>query len=152
MGVLLCAICSVLWVTGCGNGGSQEETEAALPSYPPGLSGESSPRQVAEVLIKALDDRDGQALLGLVAVEHGASGLDAIYAQYGRKSNKSPAQVAGLTVSGWRGTYAWFQAGATRVTVERITGETARVEAQGVNPNTGRPRLLQIEMVREDGL
>jgi len=60
--------------------------------------------------------------------------------------------VAGQTVSEWRGTYAWFQAGATRVTVERITGETARVEAQGVNPNTGRPRLLQIEMVREDGL
>ncbi len=152
LGVLLLAICSLPWVAGCGSGDGEEETEASLPSYPPGLSAQSSPRQVAEVLIAALDENDGRALLGLVAIEHGAGEIDAIYQKYGRESEQTPEQVARLTASGWGATYAWFQKGATRVTGERISGDTATVEAQGVNPNTGRPRLLQIDMVREDGL
>ncbi len=145
---------SLAWAAGCASEGGKAETEAeaALPAYPPGLSAQSSPGQVAEALIQALDEGDGQALLGLVAIEHGAREVDAIYQRYGRESDKTPAQVAGLAVSGWRATYAWFRAGATRVTSERIAGDTATVEAQGVNPNTGRPRLLQIELVREDGL
>lgn len=152
LGVLLLAICSLPWVAGCGSGGGEEETEASRPSYPPGLSAQSSPRQVAEALIAALDEGDGQTLLGLVAIEHGAGEVDAIYRKYGRESDKTPAEVARLTISGWGATYAWFQKGATRVTGERISGDTATVEAQGINPNTNRPRLLQIEMVREDGL
>jgi hypothetical protein len=150
--VLLWAMCSVLLVTGCGSDGGEEEAEAALPRYPPALSAESSPWQVAEVLIKALDEEDGQTLLGLVAIKRGSSEVDAIYAKYGRESKRSPAEVAGLAVSGWRATYAWFQAGTTQVTNESVTGDTAVVDARGVNPNTGRPRLLQVEMVREDGL
>ena len=150
--LFLLAICCLPWVAGCGSEGGEEETEAARPSYPPGLSAQSSPRQVAEALIQALDERDGQTLLGLVAIEHGGSEIDAIYQKYGRESDKTPEQVAGLTISGWGATYAWFQKGATRITGERISGETATVEAQGINPNTGRPRLLQIEMVRENDL
>ena len=152
-GLLLLAICSLPWVAGCGSsGGEEDETEASLPSYPPGLSADSSPRQVAETLIQALDAKDGQTLLGLVAIEHSGSEIDAIYQKYGRESDRTPEQVAGLTISGWGATYAWFQKGSTRVTGERVTGDTATVEAQGINPNTGRPRLLQIEMVRENGL
>jgi hypothetical protein len=152
LGLLLLAICSLPWMAGCGSEGSEEETEAALPSYPPGLSADSSPRQVAEVLIQALDEKDGQTLLGLVAIEHGGSEIDAIYQKYGRESDRTPEQIAGLTVSGWSATYAWFQKGATRVTGEQISGDTATVEAQGINPNTGRPRLLQIDLVQENGL
>jgi len=149
--LLLLAICCLPWMVGCGGGGEEEEIEAALPSYPASLSADSSPRQVAEVLIQALDEKDGQTLLGLVAIEHGGSEIDAIYQKYGRESDKTPEEVAGLTISGWSATYAWFQKGATRVTDERISGDTATVEAQGINPNTGRPRLLQIALVREDG-
>ena len=152
LAALLLAICCLPWMGGCGGEGGEEETEAFLPSYPPGLSAQSSPRQVAEALIQALDERDGQTLLGLVAIEHGGSEIDAIYQKYGRESEKTPEQVARLTISGWGATYAWFQKGATRVTAEQISGDTATVDAQGVNPNTGRPRLLQIEMVRENGL
>ena len=154
LGVLLLAACCLPWMAGCGSGGeeAEEATEAALPSYPPGLSAQSSPRQVAEALIAALDEKDGQTLLGLVAIEHGGSEIEAIYQKYGRESEQTPEQVARLTISGWGATYAWFQKGATRVTDARISGDTATVEAQGINPNTGRPRLLQIDLVREDGL
>ncbi|MCJ7749481.1 MAG: hypothetical protein MUQ65_00045, partial [Armatimonadetes bacterium] len=119
-GLFLLAICCLPWTAGCGGGG-QEETEAALPSYPPGLSADSSPRQVAEALIQALDAKDGQTLLGLVAIEHGGSYIDAIYQQYGRESDKTPEEVARFTISGWGATYAWFQKGATRVTGEQIS-------------------------------
>ena len=152
LAALLLAICCLPWMGGCGGGGEEEEIEAALPSYPPTLSAASSPSQVAEVLIQALDAKDGQTLLGLVAIEHGGSEIDAIYQKYGRESDKTPEQVAGLTISGWGATYAWFQKGATRVTGERVAGDTATVEAQGINPNTNRPRLLQIDLVRENGL
>ena len=152
LAVLLLAICSLPWVAGCGSEGGEEETEASLPSYPATLSADSSPSQVAEVLIQALDAKDGQTLLALVAIEHGAGDIDAIYQKYGRESDRAPEQVAGLAASGWGATYAWFQKGATLVTGERISGDTATVEAQGINPNTGRPRLLQIQLVRENGL
>ena len=152
LAVLLLAICSLPWMAGCGSEGGEEETGSSLPSYPATLSADSSPRQVAEALIQALDAKDGQTLLGLVAIEHGGSEVDAIYQKYGRESEQTPEQVARLTISGWGATYAWFQKGATRVTGERIAGDTATVEAQGINPNTNRPRLLQIDMVRENGL
>ena len=152
LAVLLCAFCSVPWVAGCGGGGSEEGAEAGVPSYPAGLSADSSPQEVAEVLISALDAGDGEALLGLVAIKHGISEIDAIYRQYGRESDMEPLEVARLAASGWGTSYAWFEAGATRVTGEWVTGDTATVEAEGVNPTTGRPRRLQIEMVREDGV
>ena len=150
-GVFLFAFCCLPLLFGCG-GGEEAEPEAALPPYPATLSAASSPSQVAEVLIQALDAEDGQTLLALVAVEHGGSEIDAIYQKYGRESDQTPEQVASLTISGWGATYAWFQKGSTRVTGERISGDTVTVEAQGINPNTGRPRLLQIEMVRENGV
>ena len=150
--VFLCVFCSVLWMTGCASGGGEERTEAALPAYPAGLSAESSPQEVAEVLINALDEEDSQVLLGLVAITHAVGEVDAIYRKYGRESDTSPAAVARLAASGWAATYAWFQPGATRVTGERVAGDTAIVDAQGVNSSTGTRRLLQIEMVREDGL
>jgi len=152
LALLLVAACCLALLFGCGSGGEESEPEATLPSYPPTLSAASSPSQVAEVLIQAFDSKDGQTLLGLVAVEHGGSEIDAIYQKYGRESDQTPEQVAGLAASGWGATYAWFQKGATRVTGEQIRGETAAVEAQGTNPNTGRPRLLQIDLIRENGV
>jgi len=152
LAVLVCSLCCVLWVGGCGSSGGEEEAGVAVPSYPPGLSAESSPREVAETLIRALDADDQQTLLGLVAVKHSAAEIGAIYRKYGRESDMDPAEVARLAVSGWAATYAWFEVGATRVTGEWETGDTTTVEAEGLNPSTGRPRLLQIEMMREDGV
>ncbi len=150
--LLVLPACFVLLAGGCGGSGSGEVAAGALPPYPAGLSAESSPWQVASTLIRALDEDDDETLLGLVAVQHGAEDVDAIYRKYGREHESDPAEVARLAVSGWKGTYGWFRVGATQVRDEQIAGDRATVEARGINPNTGRPRLLQIEMVVEGGL
>jgi hypothetical protein len=146
------AMCSIPWLGGCGSGGDEEKAGPTAPPYPSNLSAESPPWEVGETLIWALDERNAPVLKGLVAVEHGGGKIDAIYRQYGKEHESDPAETASMAVTGWVTSYAWFQPGATQVTQEHITGATATVEAQGLNPETGRPRLLRIDMVREGGV
>ncbi len=143
--------CLLAGLTGCGNSEKQAAGDS-LPPYPAELSAESSPTEVAQRLVGALDEGDDQALLGLVAVEHEVKAIDQIFRKHGKDHETSPADAAALTVSGWKATYAWCQPGQTRVTGETVNDGTAFVRAMGVNPSTSRPRELTIAMVREGGV
>lgn len=135
----------------CG-GGPAEESATAIPPYPARLSAASTPSQVGTVLIQALDAGDKQTLLGLVAAKHEADQVDGIYRQYGKSHETPPEKAAAMAVAGWVLSYEWFEKGATQVTQERVSGDTAVVQAQGRNPHTGRARLLTMELVREEGV
>ena len=84
-----------------GAGGDSEGRSSTTLTYPPSLSAESSPSQVAEALIRALDARDKQTLLGLVAAGAEAQQIDAIFRKYGRPANTSLVDAAGMAASGW---------------------------------------------------
>lgn len=147
-----CIVLALVAVCGCGGEEPGESGADAPPPYPASLSANSTPSQVAEVLIQGLDAGDQQLLAGLVAAKHEAEAQDEIYRKHGREHETSPADAARSLAAGWGMTYAWFEPGSTVVVSERITGDTAVVQAQGRNPTTGRPRELTIQMVREDGV
>jgi len=163
--VRLCFVATLISVglvaSGCG--GRKDARTAGGGSgrslaYPSGLSSASTPRDVAAVLIQALDADEEKTLMGLVAAKSEAAAVDAIYRQYGRTSDTAPEEAAALAAAGWGATYAFFQPGATEVTEERIKPagadgvEIAVVTASGRNASTGEPRLLTIRLIREDGL
>ena len=154
--LLVTALSLALMLSACGGKGQDEEApsdgeEAVAFEYPSALSAESSPSEVAQVLIQALDEDDTETLLGLVATKAGAEAIEAIFSARGRKSNMTPAQVAALPVSGWRATYAFFLTGETEVTREEVHADTALVFANGKKPE-GRSQTLKIKLIREDGL
>ena len=157
-GVLIVIVTATLAVAGCGRGKEESEATSApeapaagVPAYPAGLSGTSSPKDVAAVLIKALDADDNDTLLGLVAIKAASQDVNAIYEKHGRKSDFTPEKVAKLAVGGWRLTYSFFEQGQTSVTREAITGDAATVFADGKGPD-GKPKTVKISLVREDGL
>ena len=151
-------LCVVIALAGCG--GEDAEAPAVEPAagqvsaalaYPPALSEKSSPRDVAQVLIGALEANEKGTLAGLVAVKSATKEIEAIYRRHGRKSPMNEEKAAALAVSGWRATYSFLQAGETRVAEERITGEKAEVLADG-KTREGKPCRLKVVLVREDGL
>ena len=128
-------------------------TEGSLEvaPYPAALSEVSTPREVAGVLVKALDEEDKATLLGLVAIKAAAREVEAIYQKYGKQSKIKPAGNAALAAGGWQATYSFVQAGQTQVKGEHITGDSAIVTAAAIGAD-GTPRTLTIKLVREDGL
>lgn len=141
---------SLLILSGCG--GEPEPAPSALPPYPSTLSAASTPSQVAQVLIAALDAKDVETLTALVAARHAADDIDQIYESHGRSHETPPERAAQTLVSGWLLSYAWFEPGRTSVVSEQIRGTTAVVQAEGLNPDTGNTRTLIIELVQEDGV
>ncbi len=157
---LIACFLLVVVVSGCGDnneegdstpGQGAKESTPALAPYPASLSAESSPKEVAQVLIQALDADDKQTLLGLVAVEHEMAAVDAIYRKHGRRSNHKPESVAAMTVAGWQATHLFFEENETQVERETIKGDAAVVFARGKTP-VGKPQMLKITLLREDGL
>jgi len=142
----------LLLLCGCGGGVETQSPSQELPPYPPSLSTSSSPTEVAQVLVAALDADDDRTLKGLVAAKHETDAINAIYEKHGREGSVSPNNAVNMAVAGWKLTYSWFRPGSTRIVSERLAGDTAVVEAEGVNPNTGRPRSLTIEMITEDNV
>ena len=155
--LLLCCLAVAIF-RGCAKNGANdgsasepgaERPAASLASYPGELSAESSPSDVAMVLIEALDGDDKETLLGLVAVNHEMEAVDAIYRRHGRASDISPEKTAAMTATGWQATYAFFKNDETTVERETVRGDTAEVFASGKSP-VGEPRTLKIKLVRED--
>ncbi|NIM06474.1 MAG: hypothetical protein GTO55_08685 [Armatimonadetes bacterium] len=136
---------------GCGRSGESEKQGSEL-AYPSSLSAASTPSEVAEVLIKGLDEGDTALLMRLVAIKAEREAIDAIYRQYGRHSEFDAEKTARLAAAGWGATYAFFEAGATVITEEEVTGDTATVYAQGMNATSGQPQTLIIRLLREEGL
>ncbi len=156
----LTAVSLVVVVSGCGgdtddnesgSGGSSEGQSSGLLEYPSNLSGDSSPEQVATVLITALDEKDKGTLLGLVATKAASAKIDAIFRKHGRARRTEPVKAAGLTVVGWGSTYAFFQNGQTKVKRQAIEGDNAIVFASGKRPD-GKAATLKIKLIREGGL
>jgi len=156
--VLVPMLVAALFAAGCGSGeddtGRPGEADAGAGAlaYPATLSPDSTPTQVAEALIEALDEKDTAALMGLVAVEAGVADIKRIFSRHGKKSNVTPQQAARLAVSGWRATYALFAEGETKVTKEKAEANTATVLAVGRNKRTDTERTLAVRLVREDNL
>jgi len=116
------------------------------------LTEESSPRDVARLLIQALDNDDEQLLTKLVAVKYETRALKTIRRQQGAAGKKlSPEKIAVMTAAGWRGTYLSFTPGRTRITDEIICGDTAYVNIIAINLQ-GNELPLAIKMVHEDNL
>jgi len=149
---LMIAIPLVVAVSGCGRSGTDEEPSSGeAPEYPSTLSAQSSPEDVARVLIRALDEGDKATLLGLVAAKAATGDIEAIYRRYGRTSNTRPEAVAGLAAAGWRASYAFLQTGQTQIKREEVQGDAAAVFVTGKSRD-GRTATLKISLVREDGL
>ncbi len=153
----LAAVSLFVMISGCGgddaesgSGGNANGRSPAPLEYPSSLSADSSPEQVATVLIKALDEKDKGTLLGLVATKAASAKIDAIYRKYGRSKKTDPVKTAGLTVVGWSSSYAFFQNGQTTTTRQVIEGDNAVVFANGTRPD-GEPATLKIKLLREDG-
>ena len=150
----LLTVALALMVLGCGKSGDQTESgkiqKGVLP-YPSGLSAKSAPKEVAQALVEALDGGDKKTLLGLVAVKAGAEDIEAIFRKHGRRKSAKPGTVAALAVTGWQATYAFVKKGETQVAREEIEGDKALVFAD-CQARDGKPRTLEITLLREDGL
>ena len=141
-------------LSGCGRSDQSGEEAAAeqasgAAAYPSGLSADSSPGDVARVLINALEAGDRRTLLGLVALEVATEEVAAIFKGRASKMGFDQDDVPALTVMGWSATYAFFEKGATEVTRETVTGDTATVLATGT-VRSGDSQTLIISLVREE--
>ncbi|MEO0131262.1 MAG: hypothetical protein ABIK76_06190, partial [candidate division WOR-3 bacterium] len=103
---------------------SQKKTEERkiekIFAYGITLTKESSPKEVANLLIKGLDNEDEELLKKLVAVDYETKEIEKIFKNQGKKAKINKEEVADLTVSGWLLTYTFFQKGKTRVIEEEI--------------------------------
>jgi len=157
--VLFCVALLLLLVPACGKGkGDQEaqqqasaEESGAAFEYPSQLSRESSPEDVARVLIRALEEEDKETLAGLVAVKAEMAAVEAIYRRHGLRADTDPRSVAALAASGWSLTYAFMRPGETTVDHASVEGDSAVVVARATRAD-GAPCTLRIRLVREDGL
>jgi len=146
----------LVMIIGCRNtqGGkgqqSQLEKTEKISAYGISLTRESSPKEVANLLIKGLDNDDKNILSKLVAVKYEMKEIEKIFHKYGKKANVTPEKTATITVLGWMATYAFFEKGQTTITEEKIEGDKSYVYAIGQKPN-GAKRTLEIRMIREDG-
>jgi len=124
-------------------------SEEKIAAYGLTLTTESSPIEVAKLLVKGLDNEDKGLLTKLVAVKYEMKEMEKIFHKYGRKSNLTPEKVAIVVSSGWLATYLSFQSGKTILVKEKIEGNNAIVYATGINLK-GEKQILEIKMVRED--
>lgn len=138
---------------------SREEEDISRPiTYQTGLSPESTPTEVANLLIKGLDEENEELLAALAAGKEEARAIEDIFRKHGLSPGKSrgeearAAAAARLAASGWRATYVFFKKGETRVTGEEIRAEEATVYAEGKKKATLEPGTIIISLIREDGI
>jgi hypothetical protein len=124
--------------------------EGNVPPYPAALPEESSPEDVVEVLLAALDGKDEDTLRGLVAVQAEGGAVGEIYRKHGRRSSHSAAEVASMVAAGWQLTYMFFEPGQSMVERVEIEGERGTVTVSGLRG--GNVAYLEVKLVREDGL
>ena len=156
---ILSAIIFAVMSSGCGKKDEQVEEPGTTGEgasrvslmYPAALSSQSSPSDVASVLIKALDENDQNTLSGLVATQEGVRAVEGIYRKHGKSGGTTPEKAAALAAAGWRATYSFLKKNETAVKSESIEGERAVVIAEG-KTLAGETRTLRIELFREDGV
>jgi len=126
-------------------------TAAITYSYPAALSESSTPSDVAQVLIKGLDEGDNKTLIGLVAKES-IEEIDAMTQKL--RGNSKPKEGSGVAmiVAGWKMTCSFSQPSSTQVVNEDISGDNAIVYLLAHNATTGAEQHLEVKMVREEGL
>ena len=119
--------------------------------YPAELSADSSPSDVAGVLIRALEEEDMATLLGLVAVKAESEAFEAIFRRHGREARTDYSRAAAMTAAGWGMSYGFVQNGSTEIVNESVDGDKAVVHATGTLQG-GDACKLRIKLVREDAV
>ena len=135
----------------CSRSGAEGAQGASVPQYPAELSADSSPADVAAVLIRALEQKDSAALAGLVAVKAESEAVESIYRRHGREANTDCNKVAAMTAGGWGASYAFVRNGSTEIVNESVDGDRAVVQATGTLQG-GDACKLRIKFVREEGV
>lgn len=125
--------------------------ESRISAYGLAVTAESAPREVAALLLRGLDNGDGDLLARLAAVEDIMAELERVYRRYGKESKLTREQAVRVAVSGWLAAYAAFERGATGISGERVEGKEATVYCLGRSLRTGQRRRLEVELVRENG-
>lgn len=115
------------------------------------LKKESTPEEVAELLISGLDHEDEELLKKLVAVKYAKEDIDSIFRKRLRKSDVTYDQAAGFAVDGWIMTYTFCSKGETRIISTTIDGDKATVIASGRYRSTGESNRIRIDLRREEG-
>ncbi|HNQ36188.1 MAG TPA: hypothetical protein PKN80_09025, partial [bacterium] len=75
--------------------------ESRISAYGLTVTVESTPREVTALLLRGLDNGDGDLLARLAAVEDIMAELERIYRRYGKDSKLTREQVVQVAVSGW---------------------------------------------------
>uniref|UniRef100_A0A7C6ECP3 DUF4878 domain-containing protein n=1 Tax=candidate division WOR-3 bacterium TaxID=2052148 RepID=A0A7C6ECP3_UNCW3 len=154
--VIKIVIISILLVSLFGCGGKRKEAGQqnqpdTISAYGITLTKESSPKEVASLLIKGLDNDDEDVLTKLVAVKNEMAEIKKVFQKHGQRAKKlTPEDVASLTAKGWMASYAFLEPGWTKITDETIEGDRAYVYCVARNPK-GRERNFEIRLIREDG-
>ena len=134
--------------------GSVEDTYShpeEISGYGITLTKDSSPEEVAALLIKGLDNEDTILLKQLVAVKHEKKEMSAIYERYGKESPVTLESAANLAVKGWQMTYSFLAKGQTSITKTDIHGDTATVHAMAKGHVNFEDRYIRIKLIKEDG-
>jgi len=136
-------------------GQKKKVSENILPdtisAYGITITKESSPKEIAYLLIKGLDNDDEKLLAKLVAVKHEIEEIKKLFNKKGMRMKRKPTfeEVATLTAKGWIASYAILEPGRTRIVDEIIEGERASVYCVGINPR-GKEQSFEIWFVWED--
>jgi len=153
MFIWLILFCQFITSGGCDKRkGAGEKTQPdTISAYGITLTEESTPEEVAGLLIRGLDNDDKDVLTRLVAIKNEMVEIKKIYQKLGqRPKDLTPEGVAIITAKGWIASYAIIEPGRTEITGERIEGERASVYCAGIDQQ-GKKRTFEIRLVREDG-
>lgn len=127
-------------------------TASSAPAvvYPAGLHAGSTPRQVAEAFVRALDANDEATLRGLAAVRAAVADVAESFRRHGQEPQQDSRGALAAVVVGWQAAYQALEPGATQVESDSTSGERATVIASATNRQTGQREQIVIRLVRED--
>jgi len=146
-----CLALSAVLVAFIGYGCGGESASVGAP-YPSGLSAASSPEEVANVFIQALEGNSTDALLGLAAAKTEAKMRNEFFKSLGSDQTTTAKEQASTMVTDWGIAYGVFQKGSAKVADSETTGETAKVKVVGKKAEDGTPAEMAVRLIREDGL
>ncbi len=137
----------ILWIAGCSGGSSQDPQDAGISQKSDAVTPDASPREVAEVALKAIVSRDKDALRSLVAVRKVREDVEAI--TQGRAAFQGMVDKAIPTaVSAIMSEVNWLDAEGRQIDEETVTGTTAVVTVKG--KRDGKEQTRRFFLVQED--
>jgi pyruvate/2-oxoglutarate/acetoin dehydrogenase E1 component len=140
-------------LSGCRPSGVASPSKTNAAAQPTGgvaITRDSSPEDVAKLLIAAIEKSDTAVLAQLVASQHVRSDTQRI--TQGRKQfAKVVDNGDALAIVGWRAKFSFLKSGSAKVASHSIDGERATVLLEAVNKQD-EPVSLEVNLVREADL